>query len=102
MAKRKTLQLKFLFFLMQALLELLCGCEIIVTGDWLIPGETSVIVMNHRTRTDWNFMWPAAYHAMYTRGVDNRLSALFHPLKYVLKDAIRHIPGPGQLNNFYC
>lgn len=45
--------------------------------------------MNHRTRTDWNFLWPAIYHS--TVGI-NRFK---YPTKFILKDIIRHIPGPG-------
>lgn len=61
-----------------------------VTGDAIQSGETSLIIMNHRTRTDWNFLWPATYHS--TIG----LGRLKHPTKFVLKDVIRHIPGPGK------
>lgn len=45
--------------------------------------------MNHRTRTDWNFLWPTLYHSVVGRG------KLSHSTKFVLKDVIRHIPGPG-------
>lgn len=46
--------------------------------------------MNHRTRTDWNFMWPTVYHCVIGSG------RYKHPTKFVLKDIIRHIPGPGK------
>lgn len=62
-----------------------------MSGDAVQPGETSLIVMNHRTRTDWNFLWPASYHSTVGYG------RLKHPMKFVLKDIIRHIPGPGRL-----
>lgn len=46
--------------------------------------------MNHRTRTDWNFLWPAVFHC--TRGP----TRYKHPTKFVLKDIIRHLPGIGK------
>lgn len=73
-----------------ALLEFLCKTEIQVSGDSIPAGETSLIIMNHRTRTDWNFLWPAIYHCVAGR------YRMFHPLKFVLKDIIRHVPGPGK------
>lgn len=87
-------------FLFQALLQFVCGTKIIITGDPIVPGITSLLVMNHRTRTDWNFLWSAIYHATCDgtktgdrTGHDFRMK---HPLKFVLKDSIRHIPGPGK------
>lgn len=68
---------------------MLCNTEVQVTGDAIQAGETSLIVMNHRTRTDWNFLWPAAYHSTIGPG------RFKHSTKFVLKDVIRHIPGPG-------
>lgn len=44
--------------------------------------------MNHRTRVDWNFLWAAMYQACLP-------NVATHRLKFVLKDPIRHIPGPG-------
>ena len=80
----------FLFkYFSQVLLETLCGCDIQVSGDVILANETSLIVMNHRTRTDWNFLWPTMYHCVYGK------SRFRHPTKFVLKDIIRHIPGPG-------
>lgn len=46
--------------------------------------------MNHRTRVDWNFLWAAMYQACLP-------SIATHRLKFVLKDPIRHIPGPGKV-----
>jgi lysocardiolipin and lysophospholipid acyltransferase len=45
--------------------------------------------MNHRTRTDWNFFWPAIYHAAVGK------LRWGQPTKFVLKDDIRKIPGIG-------
>lgn len=75
---------------------MLCGTRIHITGDAIVPGTTSLLVMNHRTRTDWNFLWPAVYHAT-SLGTTVKHNRYLHPLKFVLKDAIRHIPGPGKL-----
>ncbi|KAJ8954207.1 hypothetical protein NQ318_005802 [Aromia moschata] len=79
-----------------ALLEFLCGCDIQVSGDPIQTGETSILIMNHRTRTDWNFFWPTIYHSVAGR------SKLTHPTKFVLKDVIRHIPGPGWVMQLAC
>ncbi|XP_044260694.1 lysocardiolipin acyltransferase 1-like [Tribolium madens] len=78
------------------LLELVCGCDIQVSGDAIKTDETSLIVMNHRTRTDWNFLWPTMYHCVSGRG------KFKFPTKYVLKDVIRHIPGPGWVMQLAC
>lgn len=48
--------------------------------------------MNHRTRVDWNFLWAAMYQACMP-------SVGCHKLKFILKDPIRHIPGPGNVPN---
>lgn len=45
--------------------------------------------MNHRTRVDWNFLWAAMYQACMP-------DIACHRLKFILKDPIRHIPGPGE------
>ncbi|XP_075226211.1 lysocardiolipin acyltransferase 1-like isoform X2 [Lycorma delicatula] len=68
------------------LMEVLFGTKIIVSGDEILPGESSLLVMNHRTRLDWNFLWGAMFYA------SRRPS---HRLKFVLKAPIRHTPGPG-------
>lgn len=70
-------------------MEILCGCNIQVSGDPIRTGEMSLLIMNHRTRTDWNFVWPTVYHCVQGRG------KLAHSTKMVLKDVIRHIPGAG-------
>lgn len=66
------------------------GCEIEVTGDHITADEFSILVMNHRTRTDWNFLWPALYHAVEGE------RKFRYSTKFMLKDAIKHIPGPGK------
>ncbi|XP_053992268.1 lysocardiolipin acyltransferase 1-like isoform X1 [Hylaeus volcanicus] len=63
------------------------GVKILVSGDHISPTESAILVMNHRTRVDWNFLWAAMYQACLP-------SIATHRLKFVLKDPIRHIPGP--------
>lgn len=78
-----------------ALLNVL-GVKIYVSGDRISPHESAVLVMNHRTRVDWNFLWAAMYQACMP-------NVACHKLKFILKDPIRHIPGPGwimQMNGF--
>ncbi|XP_034936573.1 lysocardiolipin acyltransferase 1-like [Chelonus insularis] len=78
-----------------ALLELI-GVKIIISGDHICPNESAILIMNHRTRVDWNFLWAAMYQACMPY-------IATHKLKFILKDPIRHIPGPGwimQMNGF--
>lgn len=70
----------------------LFGVKIYVSGDHISPHESAVLVMNHRTRVDWNFLWAAMYQACMP-------SVGCHKLKFILKDPIRHIPGPGNVPN---
>ena len=66
----------------------LLGPKIIMTGDHISPVESAVLIMNHRTRVDWNFLWGAMYQACMPH-VGN------HKLKFILKDSIKQIPGAG-------
>ncbi|KAH0539787.1 lysocardiolipin acyltransferase 1-like [Cotesia glomerata] len=78
-----------------ALLEMI-GVKVIISGDHVLPNESAILVMNHRTRVDWNFLWAAMYQACMP-------NIAAHKLKFILKDPIRHIPGPGwimQMNGF--
>ncbi|KAG8254542.1 lysocardiolipin acyltransferase 1-like [Homalodisca vitripennis] len=68
------------------LMELLFGTKIIVTGDRVRTTECSLLVMNHRTRLDWNFLWAAMFYAAEPQS---------HRMKFVLKAPLRHAPGPG-------
>lgn len=70
------------------------GVKIYVSGDHISPHESAVLVMNHRTRVDWNFLWAAMYQACMP-------NVASHKLKFVLKDPIRHIPGPGNVLFFF-
>ncbi|XP_062981674.1 lysocardiolipin acyltransferase 1-like [Elgaria multicarinata webbii] len=50
-----------------ALLEMVFGAKVVITGDGFIPGERSVIIMNHRTRIDWMFLWNYLLRYSYLR-----------------------------------
>nr|CAD7598569.1 unnamed protein product [Timema genevievae] len=76
-----------------ALLECILGTKIVVTGDSILPQEAALLVMNHRTRLDWNFLWAAMFHAC---------QPMAHRLKFVLKASIRHLPGPGWVMQMAC
>ncbi|KAJ9578254.1 hypothetical protein L9F63_005524, partial [Diploptera punctata] len=76
-----------------ALLECLIGTRIVVKGDAILPNDRALIIMNHRTRLDWNFLWAAMFHAC---------KPLAHRLKIVLKAPIMHIPGAGWVMQMNC
>ncbi|XP_051471288.1 lysocardiolipin acyltransferase 1 isoform X3 [Apus apus] len=67
-----------------ALLEMVFGAKVVVTGDGFVPGERSVIIMNHRTRMDWMFLWSCLLRYSYLRLE-----------KICLKSSLKSIPGFG-------
>ncbi|XP_065214672.1 lysocardiolipin acyltransferase 1-like [Planococcus citri] len=69
-----------------ALMNLIFGTKIRITGDRINAKEISVIITNHRTRIDWNFMWAAMYYACQPQT---------HRLKIALKAPLRHMPSLG-------
>jgi len=71
----------------QALFEIVMGTRIVVVGDKVDPEDRALIVMNHRTRLDWNYLWAAMFHGTKPPA---------HRLKFVLKSAVRHFPGLGK------
>lgn len=90
-----TISLSFLFFInvvsplcclrrRQSLLELVFGVKVVITGDGFIPGERSVIIMNHRTRLDWMFLWCCLLRYSYLRLE-----------KICLKAGLKAVPGFG-------
>ncbi|CAH0719946.1 unnamed protein product, partial [Brenthis ino] len=107
-----------------ALFQWLCKTELHHYGDYVNPDESTIIVMNHRTRVDWNYVWIALYHAtqkpirniecickeksqinlMETKeDVFDVMARGISKIKFVLKDEIKAIPGMGwimQLNYF--
>lgn len=70
----------------QSLLELVFGVKVVITGDGFVPGERSVIIMNHRTRLDWMFLWCCLLRFSYLRLE-----------KICLKAALKVVPGFGEL-----
>jgi lysocardiolipin and lysophospholipid acyltransferase len=50
------------------------------------PDESSIIIMNHRNRLDWFFLWAALLHSAKPPA---------HRCKFVLKSDVRLIPGIG-------
>ncbi|XP_039755098.1 lysocardiolipin acyltransferase 1-like isoform X1 [Pararge aegeria] len=107
-----------------ALFQWCCNTELHHYGDYVDPNETTIIVMNHRTRVDWNYVWIALYHATQKpyKNVECICKGKFidkppdvksdildvmargkSKIKFVLKDEIKSIPGMGwimQLNYF--
>uniref|UniRef100_A0A8D0GFX9 Lysocardiolipin acyltransferase 1 n=1 Tax=Sphenodon punctatus TaxID=8508 RepID=A0A8D0GFX9_SPHPU len=67
-----------------ALLEIVFRAKVVITGDGFIPGERSVIIMNHRTRMDWMFLWNCLIRYSYLRLE-----------KICLKSSLKSIPGFG-------
>ncbi|XP_051507621.1 lysocardiolipin acyltransferase 1-like [Myxocyprinus asiaticus] len=72
------------FTLPVALLELVFGVKVVITGDGFVPGERSVIIMNHRTRLDWMFLWCCLLRFSYLRLE-----------KICIKAALKVVPGFG-------
>lgn len=79
------------FTLPVALLELVFGVKVVITGDGFVPGERSVIVMNHRTRLDWMFLWCCLLRYSYLRME-----------KICLKAALKAVPGFGWAMQMAC
>ncbi|XP_060042799.1 lysocardiolipin acyltransferase 1 isoform X2 [Erinaceus europaeus] len=67
-----------------AMLETMFGVKVIITGDAFVPGERSVIIMNHRTRMDWLFLWNCLMRYSYLRLE-----------KICLKASLKIVPGFG-------
>ncbi|XP_030855063.1 lysocardiolipin acyltransferase 1 [Strongylocentrotus purpuratus] len=60
------------------------GVKCRVSGDKLNKSETSVIIMNHRTRLDWMFFWIPLFSLSSVRSE-----------KIILKNELKFVPGPG-------
>lgn len=75
-------------------MRLLFDTRFIITGDHINPFDGALLIMNHRNRLDWNFLWGGMYYSAEPPA---------HKLKMVLKSAIRHVPFAGwvmQLSGF--
>lgn len=81
-----------------ALLCVVCGSRVFVSGVPLYPWESALIIMNHRTRLDWFFLWVALLHGLehFPRPWAG------HRCKFVLKAAIRKIPAIGWIMQMGC
>ncbi|KAI5631177.1 acyltransferase domain-containing protein [Phthorimaea operculella] len=85
-------------------------------GDYVNPHESTIVILNHRTRVDWNYIWIALYHATQEalkekcscKEQREEISDIFDvggkaKIKFVLKDELKVVPGLGwimQLNFF--
>jgi len=75
-------------------MRLLFNTRFIITGDHINPFDGALLIMNHRNRLDWNFLWGGMYYSSKPPA---------HKLKMILKSAIRHVPFAGwvmQLSGF--
>ena len=70
-----------------SMLEIFFGSQTYLTGDIIRADETSLIILNHATRLDWNFVWLALLHASVPPA---------HNAKFVLKDEFKKIPAIGK------
>lgn len=70
-------------------MAIIFGTEVHISGDKILSTENSIILLNHRTRVDWNFFWAVMYFGSKPRS---------HRAKMVLKDPLRHVPSLGTAN----
>ncbi|CAI5450875.1 unnamed protein product [Caenorhabditis angaria] len=68
------------------LLEYLMGVRVRVSGDEIEFGRPALIIMNHRTRLDWMYMWCALYQVNPWLITTNKIS---------LKAQLKKLPGAG-------
>ena len=66
-------------------MEKLLGIQMVITGDAIRPGERNLIIMNHRTRLDWMYLWSVMVRQS---GVKTE--------KIILKAPLKNIPGAGK------
>ncbi|PAV80641.1 hypothetical protein WR25_21523 [Diploscapter pachys] len=67
-------------------IEFVFGVRIRVTGDLIDIDRPALIIMNHRTRLDWMYMWSALYQQNPWLITTNKIS---------LKAQLRKLPGAG-------
>ncbi|CAD6186759.1 unnamed protein product [Caenorhabditis auriculariae] len=67
-------------------LELVMGTRVRVSGDEIEFGKPALIIMNHRTRLDWMYMWCALYQVNPWLITTNKIS---------LKAQLKNLPGAG-------
>ncbi|ELU17930.1 hypothetical protein CAPTEDRAFT_172905 [Capitella teleta] len=67
-----------------ALLECFLGMRVVISGDEIRSNEASLLLMNHRTRLDWMYLWSVL---LRQSGVKME--------KIILKTPLKLIPGAG-------
>ncbi|CAJ0581888.1 unnamed protein product, partial [Mesorhabditis spiculigera] len=67
-------------------LEFLFGVTIRVSGDEIELDKPAMIVMNHRTRLDWMYIWSALYQMNPWLITSNKIS---------MKKELKYLPGAG-------
>ncbi|KAK5976428.1 Lysocardiolipin acyltransferase 1 [Trichostrongylus colubriformis] len=70
----------------QGFLELVFGMRVRVSGDEIDYNEPALIIMNHRTRLDWMYMWSALFQMNPWLITSNKIS---------LKAQLQSLPGAG-------
>ncbi|KHJ86323.1 Acyltransferase, partial [Oesophagostomum dentatum] len=73
-------------FHLDSLIEYVFGSNFHVSGDLILRDKPALIIMNHRTRLDWLFLWNALYK------MD---PLLLTTEKISLKAPLKRIPGAG-------
>ena len=69
-------------------MEIVLGIRVRYVGDPVCSADRALVVVNHRTRVDWNFLWLALHHG----GTPTQA----HNAKFVLKAEVRQYPGLGE------
>uniref|UniRef100_A0A0N4ZA34 PlsC domain-containing protein n=1 Tax=Parastrongyloides trichosuri TaxID=131310 RepID=A0A0N4ZA34_PARTI len=76
----------FWLFVLMSLLQFLLRVKVRLSGDVIDATKCSIIIMNHRTRLDWLYIWNALY----------RMNPwLIVNLKIALKNELQYFPGVG-------
>ena len=65
--------------------ELVYGVKIVISGDLTQLESPNLLIMNHRTRFDWLFLWSYLIR-----------KGSLHREKIILKKQLKHIPGLGK------
>lgn len=68
-------------------MNIIFGTQFRITGDHIETNEISLLLANHRTRVDWNFLWGLMYYASQPRN---------HRMKITLKAPLRNVPSLGE------
>lgn len=105
--------LTILSYLFQALFQCCWGTELHHFGDYVNRDENTILILNHRTRVDWNYVWIALYHASQDPNAGNHCICRDNvdlnrepesflnlggksKIKIVLKDEIKFAPCLGE------